>query len=1029
MHKNLKRILILISSLIILLILAIGIAVWLVFTPGKLTPVVRTQAAKYLNCKTEIGDVELTFFSTFPRFGLKVNHFALINPIPNAPSKTLFSADQFVGIVDVAAWWKRDELVLTELLISDGSVNAFIDSLGHTNFDIIRSDATVSKTDTAQSALPFKFINIANVVLANVNISYIDQSQKLQAKVNNLTARFSGSLISDTFNAHVNVIDGIVSVNYNGESYLQNASFTLNTLAKVILSKQQVTFSDTEAAINKLDFTFSGSVENDALHKQILTDLKYQFKSWSVSKLLTMIPPSLHSYIEGVETAEGFLSSDGKIKGAYTDSLMPLMDLHLVLQDGALKYDALPFLISQINGNVLFYSDLKNDALSYLQIDQFSARTPKSAFKTNGKVTHLFTDMECDLNSEAKLVLFEFAPIIPARLKMSLKGTVSGQVKSLFTLLQVKMMQPDKMKLSGSVVLKDFDAKYDSLSLKTDYSKVGFVLPNPKKSSKSTQFIALKINSKRLETSKLKGYNALLTNALISVETSNVMDSTRIPDVACTFTLDSLSAAMDTINFSAQKPAGQFTLLPQKGKKMEPQIKLNFSCGNLATAMGLAQLNTNHVRLNADILNNKIQPKVKLEYSSENLKMKMGSNSALMNKIELDADIVNDQQQKDLFLQWLVKGFVNVDNGVINLSSLNYPLEIPSIKMNFDPEVFNIKESKLKIDNSDFSLSGTLGNVLSHFRNDSLLRGNFDFVSNHTDVMQLMNLTSGIGAEPADSVNTVAGGPYMVPKGMDLQLNVNIGAATFGTDSAKTIKGDVRVKDGLLVLDNFDFTTPAARMQITTMYRTPRKNHLFMGLECKMQNVEIEELLKMVPDIDSIMPMLRSFRGKGEFHMAVETYLDSLYNPKKSTIRGAASIKGEDLVLMDGPTFSEIAKTLKFNKKTNNKVDSLSAEFTVFKQEVDVYPFLIVMDKYKAVIAGRHNLDLSFDYHISVVDSPLPFKFGININGTMDNMKYRLAKCRYAEFYRPVARYEVQNRQLELRKMIRDALNAKAKQN
>jgi len=85
------------------------------------------------------------------------------------------------------------------------------------------------------------------------------------------------------------------------------------------------------------------------------------------------------------------------------------------------------------------------------------------------------------------------------------------------------------------------------------------------------------------------------------------------------------------------------------------------------------------------------------------------------------------------------------------------------------------------------------------------------------------------------------------------------------------------------------------------------------------------------------------------------------------------------------------------------------------------------MDKYKAVIAGRHNLDLSFDYHISVVDSPLPIKFGINVSGTMDDMKYRPAKCRYAEFYRPSARYEVKNKQLELRKMIRDALIANVK--
>jgi len=132
-----------------------------------------------------------------------------------------------------------------------------------------------------------------------------------------------------------------------------------------------------------------------------------------------------------------------------------------------------------------------------------------------------------------------------------------------------------------------------------------------------------------------------------------------------------------------------------------------------------------------------------------------------------------------------------------------------------------------------------------------------------------------------------------------------------------------------------------------------------------------------------------------------------------------------NLVLMDGSTFSEIAKTLKFNKKTENKVDSLSAEFTVFKQEIDIYPFLIVMDKYKAVVAGRHNFDMSFDYNISLVDSPLPIKLAVDVKGTMDNLKYHLAKVKYPNLYRPAARGAVKDRQLELRKMIRESLTQK----
>jgi len=279
----------------------------------------------------------------------------------------------------------------------------------------------------------------------------------------------------------------------------------------------------------------------------------------------------------------------------------------------------------------------------------------------------------------------------------------------------------------------------------------------------------------------------------------------------------------------------------------------------------------------------------------------------------------------------------------------------------------------------------------------------------------------------ASNGDSTYSGPYMVPKGIDVLLNTNIKMATLGIDTATNILGNVQVKDGILLLDELTFKTPAARMQLTSMYRTPRKNHLYIGLDYHMLDVEIGELLTMIPDIDSLMPMLRSFEGEGEFHIAVETYMDSTYNIKRSTLRGASSIKGDDLVLMDGETFSEIANKLKFSKKTENKVDFLSAEFTIFRNEIDIYPFLIVMDKYQAVVSGRHNFDMSFDYHVSIVDSPLPIKLGLDIKGNMDDMDVSLAKCRYAEYFRPASRKEVEKNQLELRKMIREALTRKVK--
>lgn len=1017
MRKVFKRLAIAFTAIVFVVLLVAGIAVWLVFTPERLTPVVRSQVAKYITCESQIGEVELTFFSTFPQFGIKVNQFALINRFPGASSDTLVRADEFVGIVDLAAWWKHNELVLTELQMHNGALNAYVDSLERANFDIVKADTVVTPED---SEMPFRFVNLENVELDNVNVSYIDQSLKLRTDIRRLSAQLSGKLVSDTVDTQIKVSNGVVSLAYNGENYLKGASVKTNMNARFIIPKMKIEFAEnSEVTVNNMNLTLNGSMENDSAHDQLLFDISYQGKLLPLPEMLAFVPSGYQSYLKGVE-ANGLITSEGRIKGAYSDSLMPLLDMHIVLQEGTLKYEGFPVPLSDMDGEVVFYSDLTNDDISYLKIDRFSAKTPQSAIQTSGKITHFLTDMQCDLTSEGDLDLSEFAPMIPADMKTKLSGRAAGKVISQFSMSQMEKMQLEKMVFFGSVNLSDFKLIYDTISMQTDDSKIDFSLPNLLSSAKNKRFVSAKVNAKNLTVSTTKGIRALVKNGQVSLEASDFRDSTRLPEVACTFKLDSLSASMDTIQLAVQKPVGQFEMMPRKDKPTAFEVNVTFDSGSLIASAGEGKGRMNNAKLKAFYRSDKVQPKMKLEYSGENLQLAMGKDSARMNKLDMNADLLNDQSQKDVFQQWQGNGFMKVDKGLISMSSLKYPLEIPSIQMDFTPETFNIKESKLKIDRSDFSLSGKLINVLSYFRKDSLLRGNFNFVSDKTDLVQLMQLTSGLG----DTTQTVetSSGPYMVPKGMDLQLNVDIASASYGTDAAKDINGKLRVKDGLMVLDNFAFITPAAKMKLTAMYRTPRKNHLFVGFDFHMLDVEISELLKIIPDVDSIMPMLRSFSGKGEYHMAAETYLDSLYNPKKSTIRGAASVRGQNLVLMDGETFSEIAKTLKFSKQTFNKVDSLAAEFTVFKQEIDVYPFLIVMDKYKGVVAGRHNMDMSFDYHISVVDSPLPFKLGIDIAGTLDDLKYRLAKCRYAELYRPAARGEVQNRQLELRRMIREAL-------
>ena len=991
MKKPVKSLLIGIASLLLLVIAAISIIVWLVFTPDRITPIVRKQAEKYISCQSEIGRVELTFFSTFPRFGLKVNRFALINPVANTTSDTLVSVEELTGVVDVSAWLKNKNLVLTGLMLSNGNIHAFIDSTGQSNFMVFVSDTTTQPE--SESEAPYTSIDIDNIKLDNINLEYTDLSGMLKAVVRDLTAEVSGNIRDNHIEGHIKTDRTVVSFEHKGEKYLQQATVMLDIPVEIIPSRQFIKIKDATISVNDLELALDGTVENDTLNRNIHSDLSYRFESWPVREVVSLIPPSYRSSIKDID-AGGILSSEGKISGIMNDSLMPLVNAHLLFEKGTLTYKGFPYPLHDIRADVNFRSDFKTDSLSSVTINQFRASTPESSLKTKGNVDHFLSDANFALTTDIDLMLEELNALIPDEMQANLNGRAFGRIVSDFSLSQLQQVKLEKMKLSGSLSLAGFLATYDSLSMLTSHSKINFELPNRKASSKNTSFASFAIDAVNLEARKINGFHAAMQQAVLELETSDVRDTTRIPHLILTFNLGSLKGEMDTLSLAINNPKGKLGISPRSGALQQPEIQLDLASNALITAFG----------------NNKV------EFETINIK----------------GDVINDNSQQDIFLQWLAKGFVDIDHGKISLTGLPYPVEIPSIKMNFEPEVFTIQESRIKIDKSDFNLSGSLHNILSYFRGDSILRGRFDFVSDSTNVLQLMTLTNGIGNETveedagakdeahSDSANT---GPYMVPKGIDILLRADVYKATYGADTASNIKGEVRLNDGILVLDGLTFSTPAARMQLTAMYKTPRRNHLFLGIDYHMLDVEIEELLTMIPDIDTLMPMLRSFRGKAEFHMALETYLDSLYNVKKSTVRGASSLSGTNLVLLDGETFAEIAKTLKFNKKTENRVDTLSAEFTLFRDEIDVYPFLIVMDKYKAVIGGRHNFDLSFDYNISVVDCPLPLKLAIDVRGTADEIKYvPLTASKYPEFYRPKRKNVVENKQLELRKMIRESL-------
>ena len=477
----------------------------------------------------------------------------------------------------------------------------------------------------------------------------------------------------------------------------------------------------------------------------------------------------------------------------------------------------------------------------------------------------------------------------------------------------------------------------------------------------------------------------------------DMKDSTKVPTLALDFDLEHLKGMYDTIAMDATKPRGAVSMRASKSDKTLPEVQIRLNLNEMEADLGEAlALTTGLLAVNAHAQQSRNKENVLLEWNPQ-----------------LNFDI-----QRGYF--------------AFNPNTLELPIRVPEIRFAYSNQTFDIDTARVELGNSNFSLSGKVSNIGPWLEDKGLLTGNLNFTSSMADIDQLLDLTSGVGSsdEPAETVEeeTTDANPYMVPKGVNLTLNTHIQEARALNHDVHNLKGRVYVNDGLLVLEQMGFICKAARLELTAMYKTPRKNHIYTGLDYHMYDINVAELVDLIPQVDTLLPMLRAFKGAAEFHLAAETYLNGYYEIKPSTTRGACSIQGKDLTVLDGETFSKIAKLLTFKKSTENKIDSISAEITLFKKEVDVYPFLITMDKWMAAVGGQYKPYDKADqhnYHISLLN---PLYLGVDVvtdPKNSDNLKIKLAKCKYAKDFKPVFTKVVDTQAMDIRKLIRSSLTAK----
>ena len=964
--KTLKISGITLGTVLLVLLVAIAFVINFIVTPKKLTPVVLDAANQTLNAHLDMESVELTFFSTFPQFGLKVKNGSLVSKALNDSSwcktDSLLSFKECVLTVNPIAYLMENRIVVHNLSLEEVAVYAYRNKTGKANWEVTRASVDTIPADTASTDFNSE-IDIRNIELKHANLVFDDRNTDIYSRIDDANLKLRLSLTKGISTLGLKFDNKNILFWQQGELLVNKIATSLRT--DIMVDRQTAVWKlkDTELDVNGIRLDVNGAFRRDTVAKTIGMDLEYGLHAPSMETVLRMIPKS---YVKDTKvSAKGEVTVSGRVRGVYGDKKLPAVSLKIGIKEASAQYKGLPYGIDEVTADFDAYVDLMRHQPSYLNLKIFHFKGAHTEVLADAKVDDLLDDPLITFHTKSTVDLDALAKTFPLQESVTITGKLDADMGMKCRLSALKKQDIGRMKLGGKLELKDFELK--------DTAKDFDFLGNATFRFRDNETLQAQIDVRKLVL-RSRFLSSDIERLVANVSSTNPQDTNRIVSLQCDMEVSKLRASMgDSIKLYSARAKAQAALGPQGVDVTKPAI--DFS-------------------LRAD----------SLFFSAAGTRMAMN-----VAGIKMKADKLNDSL-------WMPKGIVGFNRLRFRTPEFGLPIRMSKTAVTVDGPKITLKNASVRIGRSNMTATGDMMGVYRAMTKGEKLTAHLSLTSDLIDCNQLINSLSF----PEDTTEVLTDSVpsemklFVIPRNIDFELQTDLKKVIFEKMLFENVHGAVDIKNQAIHLEDLSMRALDADMKAVMVYKAGSPRGGYAGFDFKIRNINIAKLVDFVPALDTIVPMLRSFKGRVMFDVAADARLDSAMNIRIPTLRSAIHIKGDSLVLMDGETFAEISKMLMFKNKKENVFDSISVNVTVHDGNVTVYPFLVEIDRYKAAVGGEQGLDINFNYHISILKSPLPFKAGVNISGNLDKMKFRIGKAKYKDAVTPAAVHRVDSTRMNM---------------
>jgi hypothetical protein len=440
------------TTLAFITIVVLGIGITYIFEE-KLIALTLQEMNKHLKARIEVDKkIDLSIISKFPQISLRFKDVEIYEAIEGSEDK-LASVKELYFTFD-AIDFINSKYVISDLYLSDGTINLKVDRRGNNNYNILKEDTASKKSSVS--------FDLRKISLENIGVNY----------VNDLTDQHY-SAFSRNANASLHCHENMWLIGLSGNllvhkirisqsEYLKDKEVLLSSELKFDEKEKVFTILPSDLSIEKSEYQIAGSYQ---FKNKNTIDLNITGKKGHITTLLSLLPKSLYDNLSRYKSS-GEIYFNGRVNGYFTDRENPFINIDFGFDNASFSHPNVDEKIEHANLSGNFTNgDKHTAATSSLSLKDIHCTLGDKEFHANFLIKNFkdpFTDF--DLKGQINAAsLFKFYPI---EFLKEAAGILDINAKFSGRLADLKTYEgKEKIEASGELTLQNLSFELNNKPL------------------------------------------------------------------------------------------------------------------------------------------------------------------------------------------------------------------------------------------------------------------------------------------------------------------------------------------------------------------------------------------------------------------------------------------------------------------------------------------------------------------------------------------------------------------------------------